>query len=443
MRQTPGFPSLEPMDSDVETLMSRVALACGIGLLIGLERGWRTRDASPGSRTAGVRTFAIAGLLGGIVGALVRVGSADGGIAGSLLIGLAFASFAAAFTVFTRDENRAANKFSATTAIAGLLTFMLGVYSLLGDVRVAAAAAVAATGVLIVREDLHEWVRKITLAEFQSVLVILAMTLIALPVIPDRAFGPWGGINPREIWLIAIVLAAISFGGFVAIRALGEQRGVLVAGALGGIVSSTAVLFANARAAASGHGSVRVLAAGGALATAVSFARVAAIVAVLNPTLLVLAGPPLAAAAVAALGFCIVAIRWPDGAAKAQPHIAFRNPFGILSVMGMAASMGVVMLVGRVISERYGASGAAISAAVTGLFDVDAMTVSMVRLSPGTVTTEAAATAILVGVATATLGKIAIAALLSRGRFALAVGGMSLLCVAAGALAAAGMAALV
>jgi uncharacterized membrane protein (DUF4010 family) len=415
--------------------MSRMALACGMGLLIGLERGWRTRDASPGSRTAGVRTFAIAGLVGGVVGALARGANGELTVAAALLVGVAFAAFAAVFTLFTRDENRAANKFSATTAIAGLLTFMLGVYALLGDVRVAAATAVAATGVLIVREDLHEWVKKITRAEFQSVLVILAMTLIALPVVPDRPLGPWGGVNPRDIWIIAIVLAAISFGGFVAIRALGERRGVLVAGALGGLISSTAVLFANARAAAAGQGSVRVLAAGGALATAISFARVAALVAVLNPALLALAGPALAAAAVAALVFCVVAIRWPDGAPKPQPAVEFRNPFGFFSVVGMAVSMGVVMLIGRVVSERFGASGATITAAVTGLFDVDAMSVSMARLAPGTLTPQAAALAILVGVASATLGKVAIAALIGRGRFAIAVGSLSLCCVAAGAAA--------
>jgi uncharacterized membrane protein (DUF4010 family) len=307
---------------------------------------------------------------------------------------------------------------------------------------VAAGTAVAATGVLIVREDLHEWVKKITLAEFQSVLVILAMTLIALPVVPDRALGPGGGVNPREIWIIAIVLAAISFGGFVAIRALGERRGVLVAGALGGIVSSTAVLFANARAAASGQGSVRILAAGVTLATAVSFLRVTAIVAALNPALLVIAGPPLMAAIVAAGLFCVVSINWRDGATKAQPRVEFRNPFGFLSVVGMAASMGVVMLIGGVVTARFGASGVATTAAVTGLLDVDAMTVSMARLSPASLSISDAAIAILIGVASATLGKIAIAAVIGRGRFALAIGGMSLLCVAAGALAFVGMVAL-
>ena len=423
------------MDSDVETLLSRMALACGIGLLIGLERGWRARDALPGSRTAGVRTFAIAGLLGGIVGALARQTTTGPGVASSLLIGLAFAVFAGAFTLFARDENRAARTFSATTAIAGLLTFMLGVYSLLGDVHVAAGTAVAATGVLIVREDLHEWVRKITLAEFQSVLVLLAMTLIALPIVPDRSFGPWGGVNPREIWIIAIVLATVSFAGFVAIRALGERRGVLVAGALGGMISSTAVLFANARVAAAGKGSTRLLCAGAALATAISFVRVAAIVSVLNPAMLYSAGPPLLAATVCARVFCVLAMRWPDGAQAAQSAVGFRNPFSFLSVVGMAVSMGLVLLLGRIVVDRFGAAGAAVTAAVTGLFDVDAMVVSMARLSPATLDVDQASLAVLIGVASATLGKVAIAAAIGRGKFALAVGALSALCVVAGAMA--------
>jgi uncharacterized membrane protein (DUF4010 family) len=422
------------VNDELETILSRMALACGIGLLIGLERGWRTRDALPGSRTAGVRTFAISGLLGGIVGALARGDGAALSIAGSLLIGVAFAAFALVFTRFERDENKAVHRFSATTTIAGLLTFLLGVYSLLGDVRVAAAAAVAATGVLIVREDLHAWVRKITLPEFQSVLVLLAMTLIALPVVPDRAIGPWGGVNPRDIWIIAIVLASISFAGFVAIRVLGERRGVLVAGALGGVVSSTAVIFANARAAAAQHGSTRVLAAGTALATAVSFVRVTAIVAAFNPALLATVGPPLFCGALAAVGFSTVAIRGRAGAPGSQSPAEFHNPFGFFFVVGMALSMGIIMLIGRIVSERYGASGANVTAIITGFFDLDAMTVSMTQLAPRVLDVDRASEAILAGVVSATLGKVAIGAIIGRGRFALAVGGMAFLCVTVGLL---------
>ena len=128
------------------------------------------------------------------------------------------------------------------------------------------------------------------------------MTFIALPLVPDDPIGPFGGVNPREIWLIAIVLAGVSFLGYVAVKYFGERHGVLLAAAAGGLVSSTAVTVANARRAAAGEGSPRLLAAGVALATAVSFLRVVAIVAVLKPSLLVLLAPPLVAATVVAAG---------------------------------------------------------------------------------------------------------------------------------------------
>ncbi len=118
-----------------------MAVALGIGLLIGLERGWRTREEAPGSRTAGIRTFAISGLLGGVIGAL---GAAAGGdVGGGLVLGLGFVAFAAVMAVFCRDENRADKSFSATTLVAGMLTFALGAYAVIGDMRAAAALAVA------------------------------------------------------------------------------------------------------------------------------------------------------------------------------------------------------------------------------------------------------------------------------------------------------------
>ena len=121
--------------------LSRIALALGIGLLIGLERGWRAREADDGSRAAGIRTFAISGLMGGVVGAIVDgLGGAESP-GGGIAFGLAFAACGAVIATFSRDENRVAKTVSATTTIAGMLTFALGAYALLGDVRIAAAAA--------------------------------------------------------------------------------------------------------------------------------------------------------------------------------------------------------------------------------------------------------------------------------------------------------------
>jgi hypothetical protein len=171
---------------DLEQLLSRIALALGIGLLIGVERGWRTREAEAGTRAAGIRTFAISGLLGGVVGAMAAVA---GGIASAIIFGAGFVAYAAAITVFAREENKAAGTVSATTAVAGMLTFALGVYAVLGDVHVAAAAAVAAAAILALREELHRWVERITWPELRSGLVLLAMTFIALPIVPSDPIG--------------------------------------------------------------------------------------------------------------------------------------------------------------------------------------------------------------------------------------------------------------
>lgn len=416
----------------VEELLSRVALAFGIGLLIGLERGWHKREAPPGGRTAGVRTFAIAGLLGGIVAALGS--NADGGlsIGGGIVLGAAFIAFAGVVTIFSRDENQATHSFSATTTIAALLTFMLGAYALLGDVRVTAASAIATTGILIIREELHGWVAKITLPEFESGLVLLAMTFIALPVVPDRAIGPFGGVNPHQIWIIAIVLAAVSFAGYVAVKLLGERRGVLLAAATGGLVSSTAVTLANARRAASGEGSQHVLAAGAALATAVSFIRVVAVVAVLKPLLLPLIAPALLVGAIAAGGFAFGTVYWRATPRNKHAMTEFRNPFGFWSVAAMAVSMGVLIVIGRLIYERFGAAGTIGSAAAMGLFDVDAMTVSITRLAPQPLDLSAASYAILAGVAANTLSKAAISVAVRRNSYALQIAMVSGICIVVG-----------
>jgi uncharacterized membrane protein (DUF4010 family) len=417
---------------DTEELLSRFAVTLGIGLLIGLERGWRARDAKPGSRTAGFRTFAISALLGGIVGALALAAGGTAAVGGGAVIGIGLAAFAAVITVFCREENRADKTYSATTAIAAILTFALGAYALLGDMRVAAAVAVAAAALLAMRESLHGWVKSLTWPELRSGLILLAMTFIALPVVPDDPVGPFGGVNPREIWLIAIVLAGVSFLGYAAVKYFGERRGVLLAAAAGGLVSSTAVTLANARRAAAGEGSPQVLAAGVSLAMAVSFVRVLAIVAVLQPSLLVLLAPPLAAATLAAVGLAVFWVYWPTDREAGHTAVELRNPFGFWSVIALALTMGVIVLLGRFLNEYFGSSGAIIGAATLGLIDVDAVTVSMSRLVPQPLSLRDGSFAILAAVASNTLSKLIIGAGLGRGRFALHIVLMSAAAVAAG-----------
>jgi uncharacterized membrane protein (DUF4010 family) len=260
------------------------------------------------------------------------------------------------------------------------------------------------------------------------------MTFIALPIVPDRSVGPLGGVNLREVWMIAIALASVSFAGYIAVKAFGERRGVLLAAASGGLVSSTAVALANARRAAAGEGSPLILAAGTALATAVSFVRVAAIVSVLKPALVLWVAPSLLVGALCAAGFAFLSSHRRAARDGTRTAVSFRNPFGFWSVVGMAASMGALIVVGRFINEKFGVAGAIAGAATMGLFDVDAMTVSMTGLVPATLDLRGATFAILAGVASNTFSKVALAAIIGRGQFAIEIAAVAVGCVIVGAL---------
>lgn len=420
---------------DIADLLSHFAVALGIGLLIGIERGWRTREEKPGSRTAGVRTFTIIGLLGGTAGVLAEVAGKPLTTTGGIILGLCFAAFAVTFALMCREENRADQTFSATTAITGMLTFALSAYAMVGDMRAAGAAAVAAVCILALRTPLHDWLTRIEEREIRSALILLAMTFIALPIVPDEPIGPFGGVNLREIWLIAIVLAGVSFAGYVAVKVLGSKHGVMLAAAAGGLVSSTAVTASNARRAAAGEGSPRLLAGGVALATAVSFARVIAIVAALKPELLKLIAPALAAAIVVAVAWALIAVYWRKGDSAEGTAVEFKNPFGFWSVLGFAILLAAIVVAGRALGENLGAAGAIVGALALGLADVDAVTVSMSRLTPQPLSLNDASLAILAAVVSNNLSKIAIGAAVGRGGFAVEIAVMAMLCLAAGAIA--------
>ena len=332
---------------DLQDLLARLAVALGIGLLIGLERGWRTREEASGSRTAGIRTFAISGMLGGILGALAIASGGAASAGGGIIIGAGFAAYAAVMAMFTREENRADKTFSATTTVAAMTTFALGAYSLVGDMRAAAATAVAVAVVLALRESLHGWIANITWPELRSALVLLAMTAIALPIVPDAAIGPYGNVNPREIWVIAIVLAGISFAGYVAVKYLGTTHGTLLAGAAGGLVSSTAVTITNARHASAHPESSRVQAAGVALANGIMFLRVLVIAATLNAPLITWLAPTLLVAALTALAFALIAGYWRGRTEPETREVKLRNPFSFWSVVGFALLLAVVLVAGR------------------------------------------------------------------------------------------------
>jgi len=251
--------------------------------------------------------------------------------------------------------------------------------------------------------------------------------------LPDRSLGPLGGVNVRAVWIIAIVLALVSFVGYVCVKLFGDRRGALLAGAAGGLISSTAVMLASSRRVAAGEASAGISAASAMLATGVSFVRVAVVVSALSPDLIGLTAPPMAAGALVAGGLALGAGRFGSGAIEpANAPIQFRNPFGFWYVLGMALSMAALIVVGRLLYGWFGTRGVYAGAAAMGLFDVDSMTVSITRLAPQLADHRIAAGAILAGVVSNTVAKVAIAAVIAPRGFAVRVGFVSFACLLVG-----------
>src|SRR5437868_4487706 len=227
---------------DRDDLLLRLGMALALGFLIGLERGWKDRSEKEGQRTAGLRTYTLIALLGGIFGALTKDQN-------FLLLASGFVIVSAALAAFFWREGASAEDFSATSLVAVMLTFMLGAFAVLGDPVVAAAAGVAAAVLLAAKMQLHGWLARITWPELRAGLILLAMTFIALPLLPHRTIDPYGAVNPYELWLMTILIAAVSFAGYAAIRITGPERGIVLAAAAGGVVASTAITLTLARLA--------------------------------------------------------------------------------------------------------------------------------------------------------------------------------------------------
>jgi len=379
---------------DTFELIERLAVALAIGLVIGIERGWKQREEAEGDRTAGLRTHALAGLLGGAWGAVAR----STGEWGTVALGLAFAAFVGAIVVFRLREVEHEKTYGATTVVAAMIAYALGALAVVGDERAAAAAAVAAAMLLALKVVLHEWLKKLTWEELRAGLILAAMTVILLPLLPDRELVSWFPVNPREVWLLTILIAALSFAGYVAIRFAGAGLGVLLSGLAGGLVSSTAVTLSMARLARKHSARQKLFAAGIMLASGMMMLRVLVVVGIINVALLQILAVPLILAVLAQAAVAGVLGNWARDDREALAPLALKNPFDLGVVLEFGALLALIMALAKGISAWAGSEGAMVLAAVSGLVDVDAISISLARLAPEGLDARSAAFAILIAV---------------------------------------------
>jgi uncharacterized membrane protein (DUF4010 family) len=407
----------------MDQLIARLGLALAIGLLVGLERGWRERDAPDRSRTAGIRTFGISGLLGGILAAL-----ADALGAVSVLVG-GFVTFAAIFAWYKAREAAHDEDFSVTSVVAGLGVFALGALSVAGDYRAAAGGGAALAAILASREILHGLLKRLTWIELRSALILAVMTAIVLPLLPNRTMDPWGGFNPWEVWFLTVLMASISFAGYVAVRVLGNTRGLLVSSLAGAVVSSTAVTLALARHATSA-GNPLPLAGAASLAAMVSILRVCAVVLILEPSVFGAVG---IAAVGAALAFAIcgaLMLAHDDG--NREKGAVARNPFELGPLLLFALLFAIVATASAALAIQFGGRGLLATSALAGTFDVDVSVLSALRLVKHSVPVGTVAEAVLAALAANAIGRLSLAVFAGPARFWLPLAGATLLAAITG-----------
>lgn len=359
----------------------RIGASLAAGMLIGIERGWTQRGRRAGTRVAGIRTFTLLGLAGGVAGLLGAKGQPWA--AGSIAIGAA-AVMVAGYVSVARERP------DATTAVAGLVTLGIAFLAGIGSVGLAVAMAAATVLVLAMRDELHGFVGKLDEADVKALARFAVIALGVLPFLPDQPMGPYGAWNPAKLWWVVVLVTGFSFAGYVANRIFGARHGTIATALIGGAYSSTAVTQSLAQRLGSNE-AAGAEPAGIALASAVMYLRVILLVAILANRILW----PFVAVVTPALIVAWLAGWWLyRRAPKAEGPSPPGNPIALLPALGFLLFVALAAVVARWAEGSFGQEGIAVLLLLMGSMDVDAAIVTAGGLPANAITADLAALAI-------------------------------------------------
>ncbi len=359
--------------------------ALGLGLLVGLQR---ERAAS---RIAGVRTFPLITLLGAVCGLLAA--PLGGWVVAAGLIGVAAASAIANMTGATAEREQ---EPGITTEIAILLMFAVGAMLALIEQREVAVAVGAATAALLhAKAALHGFVRRMGDKDVRAIMQFAVITFVILPVLPDRTFTKLEVLNPRHIWLMVVLVVGISLMGYLAYKAVGARAGVILGGLIGGAISSTATTVSYARRSREAPDATAIAAVALLLATCVMYARVLIEIAVVERDLLRVAAWPIGVMLAATA--LIAGVMWLLGGRSKSAMPEQANPSELKSAFVFGALYALVLAAVAISKRMFDDAGLYAVAALSGLTDMDAITLSTAQLvGEGRVEEETAWRAILI-----------------------------------------------
>ena len=413
------------MSLSTVAMLERLLVALLVGVLIGLDRE-RAEVRKARQIFAGVRTFPLVALCGAVPTLLVAQ-------MGPLLVAVSLGAVAA-IAVVSYLRASANGDMGATTEVAAVATFLLGALAGAGELVVAGACGVAVAVLLVAKPKLEAFSRALSPEELTAALELAVITVIVLPLLPNRGYGPWQVWNPREIWMVVVLVTALSFVGFVAMRLLGERRGMAVTGAVGGIVSSTAVTMAMAERSRAVESLARPAAAAAVVASSIMPLRMAVLAGAVNAGILPRLLPVVFVMALTGLvAAWLISRRRPDEVSESASQI--KNPFSVVAALSFAAIYGFVLILVRSAGIYLGAGGTYAAASLSALADVDAVTIAFSRSGPGSPAWQVPAAAVTVAAVTNSLVKLGIAVAMGSPRFRRYVAGALGATAALGAVA--------
>jgi len=391
-------------------LVYQVLLALGLGLLVGFQRQWAAK------KVAGIRTYPLITVLGTLSTAIAA--DVGGWIVAVAL--LAVAAFIAISSV--RDLRTNPDGAGITTEVSALVMFGVGCAIALGQPPAAIIITGAVASLLHWKAPLHSFVKRVGADDLNAIFRLVLVAMVILPVLPNKDYGPYGVLNPFKIWLMVALIVGISLGAYVAFKLLGQRGGSIVTGFLGGMISSTATTFSYARLARRTHGGEGLGAMIIVIASAVVLVRVLFEIAVVAPEFLREAWPPLVVLFVTmtllAGALSVHALRGKPAPLDVEPSVDLK------SAVGFGLLYAAVLFAVAFAKHYFGTSGLYTVAAISGLTDMDAITLSTAQLvTNGELDAGHAWRMIVVGMISNLVFKAGVVAVLGDRRLLARVGG--------------------
>ncbi|WFM70702.1 MgtC/SapB family protein [Halomonas sp. CKK8] len=380
----------------------RLGVALLLGALIGIERGWVARAQKSGERIAGIRTHSLVGLLGGIAALLSETVS-------DWAFPLVFVTVAGISLVAWRAKLAEQHDYSITGLVGLLLTFCFGAVAVAIDLALAAAGAVITAVILDNKHEIHGLLNKLQAHELDAGLKLLLITVVMLPLLPDRGMGPGEVLNPYEIWWMVVLIASISFVGYFAVRLGGTEKGILFTGLFAGLSSSTALTLHFARTSRQSQEIEAMLAAGILLACGTMFPRILLYAAVISPGLLPALLLPVTVMGVMLYLPALYLWRHHRHALSVDSPTPIQNPLELRTALLFGGLLAVIMLLGEWLRGVLGEAGIYLLAASSGVADVDAITLSLTRMSLERIAPSTAVLGIVIAAAVNNLFKSGLA----------------------------------